>query len=215
MTSGRTNPIVNRSALLLLALPVALVACKGGDPLRVTRSVCPAVAVLNHTGDVTLFNPAGSRDADAIDVQASITNLRTQCNETGPQIVSQISFDVVARRASAAGARDVTLPFFATVVRSGDQILSKQMGSVTLRFADGQLRATAPAAARAQIDRAQTILPADINAKITKERKPGDADAAIDPMADPKVKAALRNASFETLVGFQLDEAGLAYNVTR
>jgi hypothetical protein len=32
-------------------------------------------------------------------------------------------------------------------------------------------------------------------------------------MSDPQVRAAVRAASFEVLVGFQLDDAALAYNV--
>ena len=43
----------------------------------------------------------------------------------------------------------------------------------------------------------------------------GDPDAAIDPLADPTVREAVRRASFELLVGFQLTEQQLAYNATR
>ena len=43
----------------------------------------------------------------------------------------------------------------------------------------------------------------------------GDSDAAIDPMSDPAVKAAVARATFEVLVGFQLDQSQLVYNVTR
>jgi hypothetical protein len=34
-------------------------------------------------------------------------------------------------------------------------------------------------------------------------------------MADPEVKAALRAASFEVLLGFQLDDRALAYNIAK
>ena len=37
----------------------------GGVGITATRSTCPAVAVPLHTGDVTLFDPATSRDARA------------------------------------------------------------------------------------------------------------------------------------------------------
>ena len=66
---------------------------------------------------------------------------------------------------------------------------------------------------RSDISRAAASLPDAIARDITRERKPGDADAAIDPLAAPEARAALRNASFELLVGFQLDDAALAYNV--
>jgi len=201
---------------LILFASTALVACgRGGDPLRVTRSACPAVAVLQHAGNVTLFTPPTSRDADAIDVTATITNVRGTCGETGERITTSASFDVIAQRANGSGAREVTLPFFTAVVQGGDQLVAKQTGSVTLRFADGQVRAQGQAAAQAQVSRAAATLPQEVREKITRRRKAGDADAAIDPLADPEVRTAVRAATFEVLVGFQLDEAGLAYNVTK
>ena len=42
-----------------------------------------------------------------------------------------------------------------------------------------------------------------------------DPDAALDPLADPEVRAAVQAASFELLVGFQLSDEQLAYNATR
>src|SRR3546814_5200294 len=44
-----------------------------GVGITATRSKCPAVAVPLHTGDITLFDPATSRDASAIDVVATNT----------------------------------------------------------------------------------------------------------------------------------------------
>lgn len=203
-----------RKAWIAGAALLALGGCGAGDPLRVERSICPALATLQWGSDITLFQPPGSFDADAIDVQASITNLRGGCTEAGDAVASTATFDVVAQRRSAAGAREVTLPFFASVVRAGDQIIAKQTGSVTLRFADGQLRATAPASIQARTSRAASTLPPEINDRITRERKPGDPDAALDPMADPLVRDAVRQASFELIVGFQLTEAQLLYNGT-
>ena len=194
-------------ALLMLA------ACGGGNPLKFTRSPCPAAGTLQYASEATLFSPETSRDASAIDVTAAITNVRATCAESTERLNSQLSFDVVAQRASAGGAREVTLPYFAVVLRAGDQLLSKQLGSVTLRFEDGQLRTRTTGYARSDISRAAASLPDAIARDITRERKPGDADAAIDPLAAPEARAALRNASFELLVGFQLDDAALAYNV--
>ena len=42
-----------------------------------------------------------------------------------------------------------------------------------------------------------------------------DPDAALDPLADPTVRAAVQRATFELLVGFQLDDRQLRYNATR
>lgn len=186
-----------------------------GVGINVTRSGCPTVAVPDGTGDVTLFNPAGSQDANAIDVVASITNIRPNCNEGGEKIYSQSSFDVQARRNDARGSRTVTLPYFTTVVQGGSAVVAKRVGQVTLQFADGQQRTSTTAQAAGYIDKNAASLPAEIVAKITKKRKPGDPDAALDPMADPEVRAAVVRSSFEILIGFQLTEDQLRYNVTR
>lgn len=205
-----------KPAVVLLAAALALAGCAAGrNPLLVKRSPCPAVAVMANTGDVTLFSPAGSRDADAIDVVATITNVRATCGGEGDPVISNASYDVLARRNSAGGARDVTFPVFAAVVRGGDRLVSKQTGQVTIHFADGQLRAQASGTASTRVQRAAADLPAEVQTRIYRKRKAKDADAAIDPLANPAARAAVKNASFELLVGFQLDEAALAYNVTK
>ena len=186
-----------------------------GVGVNVTRSGCPTVAVPDGTGDITIFNPVSSQDADAIDVVASVTNVRATCNESGEKIYAQASFDVQARRSDASGSRTVTLPFFNTVVQGGSAVISKRVGQVTIQFADGQQRAYAQAQAASYIDKASASLPAEIIQKITKKRKPGDPDAALDPMADPEVRAAVVRSSYEMLLGFQLTEDQLRYNVTR
>jgi hypothetical protein len=186
-----------------------------GVGVNVTRSGCPTVAVPDGTGDVTIFNPVNSQDAAAIDVVATITNIRPTCNDSGEKIFSQASFDVQARRDDARGSRTVTLPYFTTVVQGGSAVVAKRVGQVTLQFADGQQRASATAQAASYIDKNSASLPAEIVQKITKKRKPGDPDAALDPMADPEVRAAVVRSSFEMLIGFQLTEDQLRYNVTR
>ncbi|MEP7349094.1 MAG: hypothetical protein ABI668_03980 [Sphingorhabdus sp.] len=186
-----------------------------GVGVSMTRTGCPTVAVPDGTGDITLFNPANSQDASAIDVVASITNVRPTCTDGADKIYSQASFDVQARRTDTRGARSVSVPYFSSVVQGGSAVVAKRVGQVTLQFADGQPRATATGQVASYIDGASARLPADIVAKITKKRKPGDADAALDPMADPEVRAAVVRSSFEMLVGFQLTEDQLKYNVTR
>lgn len=203
----------------LLALTLAACGGKGEfdetGGVRIVRSACPAVAVPAFTGDVTLFNPESSRDASAIDVVATITNVRTTCNDAGAQIVATANFDVLARRSAAAGPRDIVLPYFATVTRAGSQIMSKQIGRVALHFEDGQLRAQTRGSASANIARAEATLPPDIEERLNRKRKPGDVDAATDPMTEPAIRTAVSKASFELLVGFQLSNDQLAYNATR
>ena len=207
--------------LTSLTLGVLLAGCaRDGEidstgGISITRSACPAVAVPSYTGDITIFDPPTSREARAIDVVADITNLRTTCSDVGENVVATSSFDIIARRSNANGARQVTLPYFATIVQAGRLVVSKRISSVTVDFKDGDLRATAKGSASAAINRAAATLPPEIRERITRKRKAGDADAAIDPIADPEVRAAVAKVSFELLVGFQLDEAQLQYNATR
>jgi len=180
-----------------------------------TYTACPPVAIAAPTGDVTLFDPPQSRDAAAIDVVATMTNVRSTCDETGEFIVTNVGFDVQARRRDSGAARDVVVPYYATVVQGGQSVVSKSLGNIVLRFAAGQDRASASGTATSQVLRAAATLPEDIRRQITRERRPGDADAAVDPMADPAVRAAVQRASFEVLIGFQLTEDQLRYNATR
>lgn len=201
-------------------LPLTLLSCAGDGQITatgitVTRSACPAVAIPAATGDVTLFNPENARTADAIDVVAHITNLRTTCDEAGENIVSTVNFEIRGQRRDARGARQVVLPYFGTVLQGGTNVISKSVSNAGLNFADGQLRASTTGQASASISRAAATLPEDIRRQITRERKPGDSDAAVDPLSDPIVREAVRKASFELLVGFQLTQEQLAYNATR
>ena len=207
-------------AAVAALLPLILLACAGDGQITatgitVTRSACPAVAIPAATGDITLFSPENARTADAIDVVAHITNLRTTCDESGDNIVSTVNFDIRAQRRDARGAREVVVPYFGTVVQGGTNVVSKSVSNVGLRFEDGQLRASTTGTSTATVSRAAATLPQDISRQITRERKPGDPDAAIDPMSDPAVREAVRRASFELLVGFQLTQEQLAYNATR
>jgi hypothetical protein len=202
----RTNLKMTKTALLLTAsLAILVSGCSRSGDLDVTsgvgvkivRSGCPAVAVPDGTGDVTLFDPASSQDASAIDVVASMTQVRSTCNDSGEKIYTEASFEVRGLRRDTRGARSVTLPYFSTVVQGGSAVVAKRVGQVTLQFADGQAKASTTGKAASFVDAS------------------ADDDAALDPLADPAVKAAVVRSSFELLVGFQLTEDQLRYNVTR
>jgi len=203
-----------RNAALVAAAAVALAGCQR-NPLVIKRAICPAVAVPIYAGDLTSFLPGTGPDAGNIDVAATITGVRETCTETPKTLVTNITYDVIARRTATAGARRVSLPVFAAVVQGGNLIVSKQIGSVSLDFADGEARAVASASARGSVARSATTLPDEIQAKINVKRRAGDLDAATDPLSDPLVRAGLRAASFEVLIGFQLTNQGLGYNVTK
>ncbi|MFN3287421.1 MAG: hypothetical protein ACK40H_03165 [Sphingomonadaceae bacterium] len=199
-------------------LAAALLASCARDPYVVNRTACPAVAVLQHAGQATLFREGADlaqRDARDIDLVASITNVRAACADGEGDIASTVSFDVQAVRADATRARTVDLPIFLAVVRGGDQLVAKQLTAVRLEFAAGQARAETRGGGRAVIAASAAGLPVDVARRIQRERRPGDIDAAVDPLSEPSVREAVRRASFEVLVGFQLSTEALAFNALR
>jgi hypothetical protein len=216
-----TAPVVTvRIAAAVLALSFLAGCTKDGDidetgGIAVTRSACPAVAVPASTGDITYFSPANSRASTAIDVTASITNIRVVCNEQGSDVVSSATFDVLARRADPSGTREVVIPYFAAVMRAGTTVVAKRISTVRIVFPDGQTRASAKGEGGAVIARADATLAPEIQKLLTRKRKAGEADAASDPLARPEIKAAVARASFELLIGFQLTADQLQYNATR
>lgn len=183
--------------------------------ITAVRSACPIVGVPAGTGDVTIFSPPASTDESAIDVVASMTNVRGTCADGTDPIATTVSFEVRGSRMRAEAPRDVTLPFFITMVRGGTNVVAKRVGQVTLHFDAGQARASATAQAVGYVNRSAATLPADVREQITRKRKAGEEDAATDPLTRPEVRTAVLRASFEALVGFQLTDAQLRYNATR
>lgn len=214
------NPLVTFRTISLLLLAV-LAGCRSNDPLvtdegiYVVRSACPIPGIMAGTGDITTFNPPSSRAASAIDVSAAISNVRATCNEQGDQIISTVTFTVTANRADAGPARQVVLPFFNVAVQGGQTVVAKRVGQIGLNFAAGSRKAWTTSQATVRVSRAAATLPANIRAILTRPRKAGDVQAAVDPLSDPAVRAAVAAATFEQLVGFELTEAQLRYNVTR
>lgn len=204
-----------------------LAGCAGEGDLVVDQGVgitavlssCPSVGIPDYTGDVTTFRSngtgAGDQTQSNLDVSAAMTNLRSTCDDTGAKVYSEATFDVLVSRMDTRGARTVTLPYFVTVLQGSTAVLTKRVGEVTVTFADGEGRTRASAKAGSFIDRAAATLPEDIRERITRKRRAGDVDAALDPLSAPEVKAAIQRSRFEMLVGFQLTESQLAYNATR
>ena len=208
---------------LRLASMIALVLLAGctrrgnveDGGIYTVRSACPQVAIPAATGDITLFDPAGSTAASAIDVSAAITNLRGNCQDSGNEIVSIATFDVVATRRDPSQARQVLLPYFDVVVQAADRVVAKRVGQVALNFPAGSLRAQTSAQATARVSRSAATLPENVREILTRRRKVGELEAAIDPLADPAVREAVANASFSHLIGFELTQEQLRYNATR
>ena len=228
MTARNTRPAVKENSvnarrlafIVLMASSVLIAGCSrrgqvadGG--VYVTRSACPQVGIVAGTGDVTLFNPAGSTNASAIDVVATMTNVRGTCADDGTNVTSTATFAIVATRPRTSEARQVILPYFDIAMQGGTNVVAKQLGNVVLNFAPGAVRAQTSSRATVRISKAAATLPANVQRELTRERKPGEADAAVDPLSKPNIRDAVARATFEHLLGFQLTEAQLRYNATR
>jgi hypothetical protein len=107
------------------------------------------------------------------------------------------------------------VPYFDVALRGGVTVAAKQIGQAALNFGPGSLHAWARVQATIRVNRGAATLPANVRAILTRPRKAGEAEAAIDPLADPAVRQAVANATFEHLVGFELTQDQLRYNATR
>ena len=206
--------------LLTLLTLTLLSACSRRGQIEdggiyVRRSACPILGIPAATGDVTLFSPPQSREAAAIDVTATMTNLFASCDERGEWVMSNAVFDVLAVRRDAGPARQVVLPFFSTGVQGGSRVVAKKIGQVVLNFPAGSNRAQAKGQTVLRESRAVATLPDNARKILTRVRRPGREEAAVDPLTDPTVRAAVAAATFEHLVGFQMSQDMLRYNATR
>jgi len=209
--------------LAALAAVILLSACRhagdvtsdNGGGVYAVRSVCPIAGVPAGTGDITLFNPPESTDSRAIDVTASITDVRATCQDAGNDVVSTATFNIDALRRDAGPARQVVLPYFDVALRGGTTVAAKQVGQAVLNFAAGDLHAWTRVQATIRVNRGAATLPANVREILTRPRKAGEAEAAVDPLADPGVAKAVANATFEHLIGFELTQDQLKYNATR
>ena len=209
--------------LAALAAVILLSACRhvgditseNGGGVYAVRSDCPIAGIPAGTGDITLFNPPSSVAASAIDVTATITDLRANCQDTGNDVVSSATFTIVALRRDNGPARQVVVPYFDVALRGGTTIAAKQVGQAVLNFKAGDIHAWTRVQTTVRINRAAATLPANVRAILTRPRKAGEAEAAVDPMSEPGVAAAVANATFEQLVGFELTQDQIKYNATR
>jgi len=188
---------------------------ENGGGIYAVRSACPIAGVPAGTGDITLFNPAGSTDSRAIDVTAAITDVRATCQDVGNDVVSTATFTIVGLRRDAGSARQVVLPYFDVALQAGTNVAAKRIGQAVLNFAPGDIHAWTRVQAIVRVNRGVATLPANVRQILTRPRKSGEADAAVDPLSDPTVRGAVANAAFEHLVGFQLSQDQLKYNATR
>lgn len=218
----RMNAKIAGAGVLLGAMAV-LSGCKSSGELVVqdgvgitaVRSTCPAVGIADYTGDITTFRFGAGDTAKALDLTGAITDVRSHCDPKSNPVQADVTFKVLATRADGHGDRVVNLPYFITIMRGGNVVIAKRLGTASVHFADGQTRAEVVASGGATINKADATLDRAVRDRLLKNRKAGEADAAIDPLTDPEVRAAVNKATFEVLVGFQLTPEQLQYNATR
>ncbi len=191
------------------------ITSENGGGVYAVRSACPIAGVPAGTGDITLFDPAGSTDSRAIDVTAAISDVRAVCQDGGNNVVSTATFTVVALRRDPGPARQLVLPYFNVALQGGTVVAAKRIGQAVVNFAAGDLHGWARVQASVRVNRAAATLPANVREILTRERKAGETEAALDPLADPAVREAVAKATFEHLIGFQLTDDQLRYNATR
>lgn len=210
----RTAAALTTLMLLGACRTTGQVADESGG-IYAVRSSCPIAGVPAETGDMTLFDPAGSTDSRAIDVTAAISDVRATCQTVGDDSVSVITFTITALRRDSTAGRQVLLPYFNVALRGGQTVSAKTVHNAVLNFAPGRARTWTRLQAVVRVNRGAASLPANVRAILTRPRKAGESEAAVDPLADPGVRAAVANATFEHLIGFQLTEDQLKYNATR
>lgn len=213
------QPVKLRLAALLTLTTLGACVHRGdiieGQGIYAVRSACPVAAVPAGTGDVTLFNPSNSTDARAIDVTATISDVRSVCQDAGNDVISTITFTITALRRDAGPARQVVLPYFDVATQAGTKVVAKRVGQAVLNFGPGALQSWTRLQATVRVNRGAATLPENVRQILTRRRKAGEAEAAVDPLSDPAIREAVGNATFEHLVGFQLTQDQLRYNATR
>jgi hypothetical protein len=209
--------------LAVLTAAILLSACRhagditaeNGGGVYAVRSACPIMGIPAGTGDLTLFDPAGSNDFRAIDVTAAINQIHAYCDDTGNDVISTASFTIVGLRRDAGAARRVVVPYFDVALQGGQSVVAKRVGQAVLNFPAGSQHASTQVQATVRVNRGVATLPQNVRDILTRPRKAGEAEAAQDPLADPAVRAAVSKATFEHLIGFQLTQDQLKYNATR
>lgn len=115
-----------------LVAGVLLLAGCSSNPLEVTISRCPAVAVVGDAGTWTQFDGEGRSVEDVI-YTASISDVAVSCNE-GDAVNSMISFYIGAQSEGRIANETVVVPYFVAVMKDNSEIITKRIFDVALRF---------------------------------------------------------------------------------
>ena len=170
----------------------SLAACRSAATIAdggvyITRRACPQLGIPAGTGDITLFDPAGQHRCRARSTSSRRSPIcAPPATRPAPRSVSIASFDVVATRRDAGPARQVVLPFFDVVMQGGNGSSPSRSAGSALNFAAGSHPRPDPVQARCGSIARSTRPARGRPRELTRRRKTGDADAAVDPLSDPE-----------------------------
>jgi hypothetical protein len=195
---GLTEQMTKMTKILsCMALPLVLSACASSNPLEVRRTSCPALSVPKHTGSLTRFSQAGRFDTQDVRLVATIVQLSDTCIENANGVNTAVSFTISAVRPTKGAADSVQLPYFITVVKDGETLIAKQVYGTSLEFADG--------ATSGSVRQVVTVKTPEVPLP-PKPKKNNE----IDEFAPPP-----KPAVYEILVGFQLTNDDVVYNISK
>jgi hypothetical protein len=187
------------SLAALSAVAIGLSGCET-NPLKVRLTSCPPVAILKHTNTLTSFNSPTERNLDNVRFTAFIDDVSSTCRERD-RVQTDLAFRVSAVRGQAGQAGQVTVPYFVTVMQGQRTIISKQVGAATLNFAGDS-------------PRAETRVTAQVLTNLLPPPPPMPKATGLEGDA-PRPDLDRQKIQYEVLIGFQLSDADVVYNITR
>ncbi len=118
----------------VLAMPLVLAACSSGH--HKVALYCPTVSVLTQANQVVKAR-GDAPGVAAREVSARITGVAGRCAAQGKRrVITRFRVGFSAVRGPALSGDQITLPYFIALTQ-GEQIIGKQVDSVTFKFKKG------------------------------------------------------------------------------
>ncbi|PWS39141.1 hypothetical protein DFH01_07865 [Falsiroseomonas bella] len=118
----------------IVALPLLLAGCGGGDTAVAGLAPCPRIAILAEGADLTRFREGAPRDLTAMVVDARIIGFDATCDYAGRErnaVEVRITPRFEAERGPAADSRSVDLPWFVAVSDPADSVTLERIPAST------------------------------------------------------------------------------------
>ncbi len=121
--------------MALLALPLALAACGGGnDRTSADAAPCPRIAILADGADLTRFRPGAGRDLTAQVLDARIAGFDARCDYASRDrraLDVRVTPRFQAERGPAFEGRSAELPWFVAMTDASDSTLLERVAATT------------------------------------------------------------------------------------